>query len=488
MRSDKKKKKTTKFSQFAKGWSIIYLLAVFAFVGYLIYANLLSPKYLLIAAGAIAALTLITFPALYFKNFKKSRKITCFVLSLLLMAGYAVGAVYLSGTLDFFSTITETRVQTEDYYVLVKADSTHEEIAELQGETVRTYLTNDLTYSEAKNKLQEEQKVNYEMVENLSTLVEGVSDGTFDSIFISAAHYNLACEEHATFKEDSKVLYTVKIETKPKDISKTVDVTKESFNVFISGLDIEGSIDATSRSDVNMIATVNPVTHTVLLTSIPRDYLINLPSKENALDKLTHTGIYGIGETVGAVEKLMGIDINYYVKVNYTTVTKFVDGIGGIEVDSDFAFTTHGQQVYFSYNEGINYLDGAHALAFARERKSFTDGDVQRNKNQQKIVAAILKKATSSTTLLTQYTSILNSIEDNIELNMTSDDIKNLVKMQLDEMPSWKIRSQSVHGEGDMAVCYSTGDYLVSVMDPDQESIIKAIDKIVAVMDGTTKK
>lgn len=487
MRSDKKSKKNTKFNKFTKGWSIVYLLAIVAFIGFLIYANLLSTKYMLIAGGVVVLLTLITFPALYFRNFKKSRKIICLVLSILLMAGYGLGTFYLTGTLDFFSRITDVGVQTEDYYVLVKSDSTHKEIDELKGKTIQTYLTNDFTYSEAKNQLQDEQKVEYEMIENLSALADGLSDDSYDSIFISAAHYNLACEEHETFRDDSKILYTVKVKTKTKDISKDVDVTKESFNVYISGLDVEGTIDVTSRSDVNMIATVNPATHTVMLTSIPRDYLINLSSKENATDKLTHTGIYGINETVGAVEKLMGIDINYYVKVNYTTVTKFVDAIGGIEVDSDFAFTTHGQSVYFNYNEGINYLDGAHALAFARERKSFTDGDVQRNKNQQKIVAAILKKTTTSTTLLTKYSSILNSIEDNVELNMTAGDIKLLVKMQLDDMAGWKVKSQNVHGEGDMAVCYSTGDYLVSVMNPDQESIIKAVDKIVAVMDGGKK-
>ena len=154
------------------------------------------------------------------------------------------------------------------------------------------------------------------------------------------------------FRSDTKIIYTVEVEKETKDIVKDVNVTEEPFNVYISGLDTEGSISTVSRSDVNMIVTVNPKTHKVLLTSIPRDYEIKLPSKQNVLDKLTHTGLYGIEETIASVEQLMGIDINYYVKVNYTTVTKMVDAIGGIDINSDYAFTTHGMGVYYAFNEG----------------------------------------------------------------------------------------------------------------------------------------
>ena len=236
-----------------------------------------------------------------------------------------------------------------------------------------------------------------------------------------------------------------------------------------------------------MIVTVNPKTHTVLLTSIPRDYEIKLTSKDNAVDKLTHTGIYGIQQTIKSVEKLTGLDMNYYLKVNYTTVKKFIDAIGGVDVYSDYTFTTSGQGVYYTFYKGKNHLDGAHALAFARERHSFAAGDVQRNKDQAKIVEAVIKKASSSDTIMTKYSSILNACKDYMEINMTSKEIKSLVKMQLTNGYKWKIIKQNMTGNGVTEQCYSTGTYNVYVMQPTEKQIVKAVDKIVAVQDGTLK-
>ena len=233
-----------------------------------------------------------------------------------------------------------------------------------------------------------------------------------------------------------------------------------------------------------MIVTVNPKAHKVLLTSIPRDYYIELPGV-GAKDKLTHTGNHGIEETVAAAEKLTGLDINYYVKVNYTTVTELVNAIGGIEVTSDYTFVTHGMGVYYEFYEGVNQLDGSRALAFARERKSFSDGDFQRNKNQQLVLEGILKKAMSSTTILTKYTDILDAVENCVEINMSQKDIKKLIKMQLDGMPSWDIKKQSIIGDIGSEACYMDGlNLYASVVIPDEESVIKAVDKIVAVMEA----
>lgn len=487
MRSDKtnKKSKNSKLSSFTRVWSILYVLITIAFFGVLIYMNVLPFKYLCAAAGVVAVFVLITFPAMYFRNFKKSRKIISLILSLMLTAVYGAGIVYMTGTLDFFSKVTKIGVQTEDYYVVARADdSNYEDEKSIDGKTVQTYLSNELNYSEAKNQLKEKVNVEYEMIESLSSLADGLMDQTYDVIFISEAHYTTICGEKSDFKEGTKIIYTVKVETESKSIAKKVDVTNEPFNIYVSGLDTEGSIETVSRSDVNMIVTVNPKTHKVLMTSVPRDAYIKLPSKENAEDKLTHTGLMGINETIASVEQLMGIDINYYVKVNYTTVTKLVDAIGGIDVNSDYSFTTHGMNVYYLFNEGHNHLDGSMALAFARERKSFTDGDLQRNKNQQIVLEGVLKKALSSTTILTKYTTILNAIEDNVEINMSQKDMQRLIKMQMDGMPSWDIQKQSITGTPNSRLCYSSGDYYASVVDVDQKSVISAVDKIVAVMDN----
>ena len=380
--------------------------------------------------------------------------------------------------------VTTVKEQTEPYYVLAKADSTYDGAASITGKAVQTFLTNEINYSEAKNMLQEEANVTYEMIEDLSTLASGVLDGSYELIFISEAHYTTMCSENSSFKEGSKIVHTVKVPIETTNIAKDVNVTKDSFNIYVSGLDTEGSIDVVSRSDVNMIVTVNPRTHKVLLTSIPRDYYLELPDADGAKDKLTHTGVHGIKETIAAVEKMTGLDMNYYVKVNYTTVTSLVDAIGGIDVESDYTFVTHGMGGYYEFYEGTNYLDGARALAFARERKSFSDGDLQRNKNQQKVLEGILKKAISSTTILTRYTAILDSIEDCVEINMSQDDIRNLIKMQTDGMPSWDIEKQSIVGVSSSEVCYLDGMNLyASVVLQDQESIVSAVDRIIAVME-----
>ncbi len=490
MRSDKHHKKNKESSglhKFTRVWSILYLLVTIAFAGVLVYMDLLPFKYLCIAIGVIVVLALMVFPAMFFKNFKKSRKIISLVLSILLMLAYGAGIVYMSGTIDFFSKITKIGVQMEEYYVVARKDSDYENESSIKGKTVQTYLSNELNYSEAKNKLKEVVEVKYEMMESLSELADGLVDEKYDLIFVSEAHYTTICSERKNFRDDTKIIYTVEVEQETKDIVKDVNVTEEPFNVYVSGLDTEGSIRTVSRSDVNMIVTVNPKTHKVLLTSIPRDYEIKLPSKQNAMDKLTHTGLYGIEETIASVEQLMGIDINYYVKVNYTTVTKLVDAIGGVDIHSDFTFVTHGMGVYYEFYKGQNHLDGSKALAFARERKSFSDGDFQRNKNQQIVLEGVLKKALSSTTILTKYTNILNAVEDNVEINMSQKDMQKLIKMQMDGMPSWDIQKQSITGTPDSKICFSTGDYYSSVVDVDQKSVISAVDKIVAIMEGEKK-
>ncbi|MEG0924177.1 MAG: LCP family protein [Anaerovoracaceae bacterium] len=482
-----KKNKDNKLKSFTRVWSILYVVLLAAFVGVLIYMNLLPIKLLTIVVAVLLVISLLIFPALYFKSFKKSRRITALVMSVILMVVYGAGIVYMQGTIDFISAISKGHLQTEKYHVIVKSDSQYQEIDQIKGLTVQTYLTNEINYSNAKSKLKDKENVEYEMIEELSALADGVIDGSYEIVFISDSHYKTICEEHDGFAEASKIIYTVEVPIETKDVSKNVDVTKEPFNIYISGLDVEGEIDVVSRSDVNMIVTVNPRTHKILLTSIPRDYFINLPSKENAEDKLTHTGLYGIEETIGSVEQLLGIDINYFVKVNYTTVTQFVDAIGGIDVDSDYSFTTHGQQVYFNFVEGQNHLDGEHALAFARERKSFPDGDNQRIKNQQEIVKSTIKKMTGSTSLLTKYTNILSAMENYVQINMNQREMKSLIKMQLNDMPKWNIKSADLTGGSELRTCYSTGSYLVYVMTPDPASVVECVDKIVEVM-GTKDK
>ena len=274
-----------------------------------------------------------------------------------------------------------------------------------------------------------------------------------------------------------------------------LNITKDPFNVVITGIDVTGKINEKGRSDVNMIVTVNPKTNQILMTSIPRDYQINMPDHDYAVDKLTHTGVYGVPTTMLSEEDLLDITSNYYVKVNFTTVEKFIDAIGGVDVYSENEFTP-SYNAYpddkeappevdgWTVQKGMNHMTGAQALVFARERKSFDDGDRTRIKNQQAVFEAMIKKATSSKTMLLSYNKILSSLRDYFEMSFSSKELRALVKYQLKKNPNWQIyRNQITGGDGSMTT-YTTGDEYCYVMTQDEESIGNAKALIQAVMEG----
>lgn len=200
---------------------------------------------------------------------------------------------------------------------------------------------------------------------------------------------------------------------------------------------------------------------------------------KQAKDKLTHSGIYGVSETVTTVEDLLNVDINYYVRVNFTTIIKLVDTLGGVDVYSDYDFECGG----YSFTKGYNHIGGSAALVFSRERYSFAAGDNQRVKNQQHVIEAIIKKVANSTTILTKYTSILNSLEGSFQTNIEQSEISKLVKNQLENMSSWTVKSNSLTGTGSYGPTYSMGSQELYIMLPDSTSVQNAKSQIKAVME-----
>ena len=510
LEAEKKASKKAKGLAFFRTLAIIYSLLACAFVALLCKLNVLPTKYL---CGGIALLVFVSIfivPVMMSKNGIRSRRNVAAVAAALLIGAFGVGTYYLVGTIDFLGNITQQKEATEDYYVIVRkeeapatAETTEisdnaaqtenqstEDISTLAGQTILTYVSHDLVYSEAKSKLQEQVSVEYAYVDAPKDAISKLLAGEYNGAFVSAASYSGmksstdAEIEALNIEEKTKILYTISIPIETEDRTSSVDVTKEAFNIYISGSDMEGSIDIPNRTDVNMIATVNPVTHEVLLTSIPRDYYVELPTK-GAKDKLTHSSLYGIQESIGAIENQLGIDINYYLRVNYSTIVKLVDAIGGIEIESDRDFYTSGMKGMPELNghhfvQGINQVDGKLALAFCRERHAFSEGDFKRNENQQQVLEAIIKKCSSSTTILTKYTALLDAVKDNLATNMTAEEMASIVKMQIDGMPSWTISKQSIKGTNNYEYCYALG-FSASTVDPIPEEEMKAIDKIVRV-------
>lgn len=263
----------------------------------------------------------------------------------------------------------------------------------------------------------------------------------------------------------------------------SVDVTEKPFNVYITGIDqweSEKGMDL-ERSDVNMIATINPKTKKILLTSIPRDTYVRLHTA-GEMDKLTHTGVYGVDETLNTVQDWLGLDMNYYVKMNFSAVTDIVNAMGGIEVYSPKSFVPV-KRSWWTVEKGWNHMNGKEALAFARERKAFGDKDSERVENQQRVVKAILKKMLSSSTLLTKYGDIMAVAGDNMSTNVTDKELQALIKMQLADLSGWDIETQKITGEYDMDYVASlTQEEKFLVYKPDVESVDAAIEEIDKVM------
>ncbi len=273
------------------------------------------------------------------------------------------------------------------------------------------------------------------------------------------------------------------LESTTEESEKKVEsLAYEPFNVMITGIDVSGTIDEQGRSDVNMLVTVNPNTSQVLMTSIPRDYLIYMPDKDYEMDKLTHTGFYGVNTTMQAEEELLSTSINYYVKVNFTTVVKFIDAIGGVDVYSEYTFSP--RYTPYTFYEGMNHLNGDQALAFARDRKSFTEGDNQRIKNQQAVVEAVIKKATSSTAMLLKYNDIVSSLKDYFKMSISQAEIKALIKMQISDNPKWEIYKYSLTGVGDMLPTYTSPSENLYVMTQNKKSVSKARELISGMISG----
>lgn len=224
-------------------------------------------------------------------------------------------------------------------------------------------------------------------------------------------------------------------------ISDINDIKDNAINILISGLDTYGNISKVSRSDVNIIVSINPNNHEVLLTSIPRDTYVKLHDI-GQMDKLTHTGIYGVDMTENTIEDLLEIDIDYYIKVNFDTLIKLVDAIDGVDVYSDTSFSEYG----YSFNEGINHLDGKSALAYSRIRHVFIEGDRKRGEHQKDVIKAIVDKISSSAILLTNYSQVLDNLSNLVDTNIPSTLIKDYIKNQLDTMPKWEFKSIYIDG------------------------------------------
>ncbi len=458
-------------------FAVIYILATILFYISVVRMGLLPDLYITIFSVAELIFTLAIAVGLAKRHKTYKLNVFCLIIALLISGVYIWVMNYTNATTKFIDTIFTEMEETEDYYIVVRKNGEYSKIEDLKNKDIYLFQVEE----DIKTQIGSKVNITLRVSKSLNEIGNNLLNKKIDAILVSSVQYDMLSEEIEKFKDDSKIIYTAN-----HKIAKTEEVKSDNseytlkngvFNVYISGIDTSGKISNVSRSDANIIATINMKTHEVLLTSIPRDYYVTLHSKK-AKDKLTHSGNYGISETVTTVEDLMDIDINYYVRVNFTTVIKLVDTLGGIDVHSDYAFSRGG----YSFKKGTNHLNGDAALVFSRERKLFAGGDNQRVKNQQYVIQAIIKKAQSSA-ILTKYTSILKTLEGCFQTNVNQSEISSLVKMQLKDMPSWKVKTNSLSGTGAYKTTYSMGNVKLYVMIPNETSVEQAKKQIKEVMD-----
>lgn len=321
--------------------------------------------------------------------------------------------------------------------------------------------------------------------QDLQEQAEALHDKKVDAIIYNEGYTDNISESFAGYKKSVRIIYEHKI--KKELASTSVDTSiQDPFSVYISGIDVYGDIEQTSRSDVNIIATVNPKTHQILLVTTPRDYYVPIPGisgGEN--DKLTHAGNYGVDVSMKTLEELYQVEIPFYARINFTSLIDIVDHLGGVDVYSEYAFTTSKNSEHvMDVQQGINHFNGEEALAFSRERENVPGGDNQRGKNQQAVITAMIKKMISPQMLM-KANSIIDDVSGNVETNMSQEQIQSLIKTQLSKGGSWNIYSVAAEGTGGKDICYSaasSGPLYVTY--PDETSVANIEDLINRVEQG----
>lgn len=476
--------------------SLIMVVFAFGIIYQIIKLQVLPDK---LVVPIILIIVLFTAIMLVLLNFFTRGIATRIIYTFLIIAVsvvYGFGNFYLYSTSKTLTKVTtQTGIVKNTVSVIALSSSSMSDVSDLNNAKVGSLKTigKEGTQKCLKDIKKNNVYVKNRKYDNVPGLIKALYDGDVDAVILNEAYRSnvLELEGYNAFNDETKVIHqTVFYTNDTNDALAVSDITTTPFNILISGNDSFGKLDEVSRSDVDMIVTVNPVTSTVLMTSIPRDsyvqeYCEDYACNYGANDKLTHTGIYGVDTTRDTIEQLLDIDINYTYRVNFTSMIDIVDALGGVDIDVDEGMAVskfYSDSTLEGVHEGTNHLNGKRALAYSRERKAYLDGDSQRARNQQQVLQAMVKKATSPE-LLKNYSSILNAISGAFDTNMTSDEITSFIKYQIQAMPGWKFEQYVLKGYSDMQVSAELGS-AVSVIMLYQDSIRVASEKIQAVLDG----
>ncbi len=455
-----------KMKKFGIILSIIHFLSIGVFTYALLDLGLLPILYLSIAIGVNF---LIWGGILAIQLRSKKKAIISKVISILLILILAFASFYTLRVGFTLGAITGANTKVDVITVVVAADNSAESIRDTEGYTFGVqYSTDEEMIKETQDEIGDIETIEYA---NVGEQANALLGGEVDAIIYNTAYTKVLDDTIEDYSTKVKEVYSKKFETVIEESDEDgFDPTKDPFTIAISGIDQYGSIEATGLSDVNILAVVNPSTREVLLVNTPRDMFVELPGiSDGAKDKLTHAGIYGVDASMDALAALYDTEVEFYIRLNFTSLIDIVDAVGGVEVESLYTFTTsHNSGHVTRINEGTNTLNGIEALAFSRERKNVPGGDNTRGMHQQAVITGMIEKIISPA-IITGASQILSEVSGNISTNMTEDQMQSLIQDQLSKGLDFNIRSIALTGPTGSDYAYSTPGSKASVMYPDEE-------------------
>ena len=462
--------------------TIIVIMLSVVFMGLLAMTKMVPTIYMLIIGIVLAVIAAIIWLLVWHTRYT-GRFIGGTVLAVIMIAILAFGGFYINKTRSAISNISGETTEVTQMAVYVKSDDAADSVEATAGYTygILSSLDRENTDGAVAHMNSEfGTEVQTKEYAGLTELADGILNGEVNAMLLNSGYLSVYedMDGYTDFSTKIKEVGTVDVESTIQSAEESAPIEPittanggKVYTIYLSGIDTRGEMTAKSRSDVNIIATVNTDTHEILLVSTPRDYFVPLSISGGAPDKLTHAGIYGIDVCMDTLGMLYDIDINYYFRINFGGFVKVIDALGGITVNSDYDFDSKNILGYH-FNKGENYLNGEQALIFARERYAFQEGDRQRGKNQMEVIRGVVKKALSPE-ILTSYSSILSSLDGCFGTNITYEEIAQILQQQLTNGGDWTIVSYSVDGTGATEKPYSMSQKAY-VMVPDYNTVDKA--------------
>ena len=462
--------------------TIIVIMLSVVFMGLLAMTKMIPTIYMLIIGIVLAVIAAIIWLLVWHTRYT-GRFIGGTVLAVIMIAILAFGGFYINKTRSAISSISGETTEVTQMAVYVKSDDAADSVEATAGYTYGILSSLDRENTDgavAHLNSQFGTEVQTKEYAGLTELADGILNGEVNAMLLNSGYLSVYedMDGYTDFSTKIKEVGTVDVESTIQSAEESAPIEPittanggKVYTIYLSGIDTRGEMTAKSRSDVNIIATVNTDTHEILLVSTPRDYFVPLSISGGAPDKLTHAGIYGIDVCMDTLGMLYDIDINYYFRINFGGFVKVIDALGGITVNSDYDFDSKNILGYH-FNKGENYVNGEQALIFARERYAFQEGDRQRGKNQMEVIRGVVKKALSPE-ILTSYSSILSSLDGCFGTNITYEEIAQILQQQLTNGGDWTIVSYSVNGTGATEKPYSMSQKAY-VMVPDYNTVDKA--------------